>query len=227
MSNFNNLISTSPYQLTQGSSPLTQSLAQSNPFQSNGFSVGSAASGASKGGGLGSFIKGFSNMGAKGAMKGSLIGTAASLVGQGAKSLISDGMSTKAGNAVASIGGTVGGIVSNFNPVIGGIITAGTGVIGGIINRGFGYQLFGDKEAKENINRLNKTQVDDSSFDSISNQLSNTSLSTNNVRGRNGWFNHTGTKKAKALNKKETQALSFANRSFSTATQNAQDNQLA
>ena len=81
---------------------------------------------------------------------GSLIGAAGTAVGGVANKVLSGGLNSGAGNAVANIGGTVGGLISNVNPLLGGIVSAGTGIIGGGINA-----LFGTKVDKEKLAAVN------------------------------------------------------------------------
>lgn len=95
--------------------------------------------------------------------------------GNAANGLISNGLSSGAGNAVNKVGSTVGSAISTVNPLLGGIVSAGTGLIGGIANA-----LFGSKINEENVNNvrnsnnaLSTVKVDSSSNDSILNQWSN------------------------------------------------------
>lgn len=81
---------------------------------------------------------------------GSFIGAAGTAIGGAANKVLSGGLNSGAGNAVASIGGTVGGLISNVNPLLGGIVSAGTGIIGGGINA-----LFGTKVDKEKLAAVN------------------------------------------------------------------------
>ena len=129
--------------------------------------------------------------------QGAGISMAGSVINKLGNSLISDGMSTGAGNAVADIGGTVGGIVGNFNPVLGGIISAGTGIIGGVINRGFGYSIANEGAMKSNTARLGGISVGDD-FASMASATSNAGLQGTG-RVRNGWFNHKGDRIASDL----------------------------
>lgn len=95
--------------------------------------------------------------------------------GNAANGLISNGLSSGAGNAVNKVGSTVGSAISTVNPLLGGIVSAGAGLIGGITNA-----LFGSKINEENVNNvrnsnnaLSTVKVDSSSNDSILNQWSN------------------------------------------------------
>ena len=95
--------------------------------------------------------------------------------GNAANGLISNGLSSGAGNAVNKVGSTVGSAISTVNPLLGGIVSAGTGLIGGITNA-----LFSSKINEENVNNirnsnnaLSTVKVDSSSNDSILNQWSN------------------------------------------------------
>lgn len=81
---------------------------------------------------------------------GSLVGALGTAVGGAANKILSGGLNSGAGNAVANIGGTVGGLISNVNPLLGGIVSAGTGIIGGGINA-----LFGTKVDKEKLAAVN------------------------------------------------------------------------
>lgn len=95
--------------------------------------------------------------------------------GNAANGLISNGLSSGAGNVVNKVGSTVGSAISTVNPLLGGIVSAGTGLIGGITNA-----LFGSKINEENVNNvrnsnnaLSTVKADSSSNDSILNQWSN------------------------------------------------------
>ena len=81
---------------------------------------------------------------------GSLVGALGTAVGGAANKILSGGLNSGAGNAVANIGGTVGGLISNVNPLLGGIVSAGTGIIGGGINA-----LFGTKVDREKLAAVN------------------------------------------------------------------------
>lgn len=156
---------------------------------------------------------------------GAGVGAAASVIGGLGKSLISNGLSTKAGEGTASVGSALGSAVSSFNPLVGAAISAGSNLAGGIVNSAFGYKLKGDKEAKENIARLNNVVVDDSSADSIENQMASTSLGTNIVTAKNGWLTNKGTEKAAEFNKRQELAQQYAQNSFNNAIQNNQTEQ--
>lgn len=155
-------------------------------------------------------------------LKGGISRTAGNLVGNVGGNLISGGLESGVGNAIGNVGGAIGGVVSTINPVLGGIISAGTGIIGGLANRMFGSRL--NKENIANIESsntaLNTLNVDNSSFDSISNQWANQDFGDEFSRsdvGKDGWFSNKAKKKYRALKSQQEAARNRALLSYENA----------
>lgn len=146
--------------------------------------------------------------------------------GNAVNGLISNGLSSGAGNAVNKIGSTVGSAISTVNPLLGGIVSAGTGLIGGIVNA-----LFGSKINKENVNNvrnsnnaLSTVKVDSSSNDSILNQWSNQGFGADFSQsdiGKDGWFSNKAKKLYNKLKKEQEIARGRALLSYDNAIGNA------
>lgn len=146
--------------------------------------------------------------------------------GNAANGLISNGLSSGAGNAVNKVGSTVGSAISTVNPLLGGIVSAGTGLIGGITNA-----LFGSKINKENVNNvrnsnnaLSTVKVDNSSNDSILNQWSNQDFGADFSQsdiGKDGLFSNKAKKLYKELKKEQEIARGRALLSYDNAIESA------
>jgi hypothetical protein len=146
--------------------------------------------------------------------------------GNAANGLISNGLSSGAGNAVNKVGSTVGSAISTVNPLVGGIVSAGTGLIGGITNA-----LFGSKINKENVNNirnsnnaLSTVKVDSSSNDSILNQWSNQYFGADFSRsdiGKDGLFRKKAKKLYNKLKKEQEIARGRALLSYDNAIESA------
>ena len=153
--------------------------------------------------------------------KGSM-GALGSIVGQTGGNLIGDGLQSGAGNAIGSIGGTIGSAISTVNPLLGGIVSVGSGLIGGLTNR-----MFGSKLNQENINQVkgNISSTANTSFsgsaDDLMNQLSDASMIGNINRsdiGKDGWFSN---KAKKLTNKLRAQAEAANTRLYNNFNQAA------
>ena len=153
--------------------------------------------------------------------KGSM-GALGSIVGQTGGNLIGDGLQSEAGNAIGSIGGTIGSAISTVNPLLGGIVSVGSGLIGGLTNR-----MFGSKLNQENINQVkgNISSTANTSFsgsaDDLMNQLSDASMIGNINRsdiGKDGWFSN---KAKKLTNKLRAQAEAANTRLYNNFNQAA------
>lgn len=136
------------------------------------------------------------------------IGVAGGAVGTLGNKLISGGLSSGAGNAISSIGGTVGGALSAVNPVVGGIVSAASGIIGGLTNRAFGSKLNQEKisEVNNSNKALNTLSVDNSSTDSIMNQWGSQDFGKDFSKsdiGKDGWFSNKAKKKYRELQKQQ------------------------
>lgn len=150
------------------------------------------------------------------------IGVAGGAVGTLGNKLISGGLSSGAGNAISSIGGTVGGALSAVNPVVGGIVSAASGIIGGLTNRAFGSKLNQEKisEVNNSNKALNTLSVDNSSTDSIMNQWGSQDFGKDFSKsdiGKDGWFSNKAKKKYRELQKQQDIARNRALTSYDNA----------
>lgn len=146
--------------------------------------------------------------------------------GNAANGLISNGLSSGAGNAVNKVGSTVGSAISTVNPLLGGIVSAGTGLIGGITNA-----LFGSKINEENVNNvrnsnnaLSTVKVDSSSNDSILNQWSNQDFGADFSQsdiGKDGLFSNKAEDLYNELKKEQEIARGRALLSYDSAIESA------
>lgn len=150
------------------------------------------------------------------------IGVGGSIVGALGNKLISGGLSSGAGNAISSIGGTVGGALSAVNPVVGGIVSAASGIVGGLTNRAFGSKLNQEKisEVNNSNKALNTLSVDNSSVDSIMNQWGDQDFGKDFSKsdiGKDGWFSNKAKKKYRELQKQQDIARNRALASYDNA----------
>lgn len=150
------------------------------------------------------------------------IGVAGGAVGTLGNKLISGGLSSGAGNAISSIGGTVGGALSAVNPVVGGIVSAASGIIGGLTNRAFGSKLNQEKisEVNNSNKALNTLSVDNSSTDFIMNQWGSQDFGKDFSKsdiGKDGWFSNKAKKKYRELQKQQDIARNRALTSYDNA----------
>nr|DAK79719.1 MAG TPA: hypothetical protein [Crassvirales sp.] len=150
------------------------------------------------------------------------IGAVGGAVGTIGNKLISGGLSSGAGNAISSIGGTVGGALSAVNPVVGGIVSAASGIVGGLTNRAFGSKLNQEKisEVNNSNKALNTLSVDNSSADSILNQWGSQDFGKDFSKsdiGKDGWFSNKAKKKYRELQKQQDIARNRALTSYDNA----------
>ena len=150
------------------------------------------------------------------------IGVIGGAVGTIGNKLISGGLSSGAGNAISSIGGTVGGALSAVNPVVGGIVSAASGIVGGLTNRAFGSKLNQEKISEVNNSNkvLNTLSVDNSSTDSIMNQWGSQDFGKDFSKsdiGKDGWFSNKAKKKYRELQKQQDIARIRALTSYDNA----------
>lgn len=164
------------------------------------------------------------------------IGVAGGTIGTIGNKIISGGLSSGAGNAIGSIGGTVGGALSAVNPVVGGIVSAASGIIGGLTNRAFGSKLNQEKisEVNNSNKALNTLSVDTSSADSILNQWGSQDFGKDFSKsdiGKDGWFSNKAKKKYRELQKQQdiarNRALTSYDNSIDAADTQADLNALA
>lgn len=148
---------------------------------------------------------------------GAGIAAGGALIGGLAKHFISDGYSNDVGNAIADIGGPVGGIIGYFNPIIGGIVSAATGLIGGAINRAFSVKTDQAKlaEARQGIAGYRNTNFN---VDSLDDLPALTSYRFQNPY-ESGWFKSASGKNEAIKNEFKT-AKDFAERGIENTAQN-------
>lgn len=154
------------------------------------------------------------------------ISAVGSIVGALGNKLISGGLSSGAGNAISSIGGTIGGALSAVNPVVGGIVSAASGIVGGGINALFGTKTDQKKlnAANEGTNYLNSFISNASSFDEI--QGPNAVANVQNAY-KGGLFRKGKTRrKNAALRAERAEAESWANRGINNNINNIADTQM-
>lgn len=150
------------------------------------------------------------------------IGVVGGAVGSIGNKIISGGLSSGAGNAISSIGGTVGGALSAVNPVVGGIVSAASGIVGGLTNRAFGSKLNQEKisEVNNSNKALNTLSVDNSGTDSIMNQWGSQDFGKDFSKsdiGKDGWFSNKAKKKYRELQKQQDIARNRALTSYDNA----------
>lgn len=170
------------------------------------------------------------------------LGIAGGLANKFAYKGLSGGLQSGAGEAIANIGNTVGGLVSNIPGVgtlAGPIIQAATGIIGGGISR-----AFGNKMNKENIaNVENNIRGMRSSANALAGSNDNASLIENFANtnmgynfgnsyiGKDGWFSSKAKKKANNLRNQQNVARDVVGHELADASEavtlNRRDNLLA
>lgn len=154
------------------------------------------------------------------------ISAAGSVVGSLGNKLISGGLSSGAGNAISSIGGTVGEALSAVNPVVGGIVSAASGILGGGVNALFGMKTDQKKlnAANKGTNYLNNFTSNASSFDEI--QGPNAVAGVQNAYKGGLFRKGKARRKNAALRAERTTAESWANRSVDNNIDNIADTQM-
>lgn len=154
------------------------------------------------------------------------ISAVGSIVGALGNKLISGGLSSGAGNAISSIGGTIGGALSAVNPVVGGIVSAASGIVGGGINALFGTKTDQKKlnAANEGTNYLNSFISNASSFDEI--QGPNAVANVQNAYKGGLFRKGKARRKNAALRAERAEAESWANRSVNNNINNIADTQM-
>lgn len=144
-------------------------------------------------------------------------------IGQAIGTTISGDFNTGTGNAISSIGGTIGNIIPG---PIGGIVSGVTGVVGGLVNRMFGSTLNNENIARiEGNNRaISNVLVDNSDYDSILNQWGTQdfgSVFTQSDVGKDGWFSNKAKNKYKQLLKEQGIARNRALMAYADAIDSA------
>ena len=156
----------------------------------------------------------------------SLIGGLAGTVGKIGGNLISGGLQSKVGNAIGSIGGTVGSVLSAVNPVLGGIVNMGSKLIGGAVNGLFGTKVDEAKleAANEGTAAYNNFQSNASSLDDVKGPTAQANVQ-NAYKG--GLFSSgSARKKNEALKRARAEAKQLAFRSVDNNINNLVDDQI-
>ena len=154
------------------------------------------------------------------------IGALGNTVGAVGNKLISGGLQSGAGNAISSIGGTVGGAISTVNPVVGGIVSAASGIIGGGVNALFGSKVNQAKlnAANQGTDYLNNFSSNASSFEDI--QGPNAVAAVQNAYKGGLFSKGKARRKNNALKAERATAQSWADRSVDNNIDNIADTQM-
>lgn len=146
----------------------------------------------------------------------SMLGAAAGAVGQIGGTLLSNGLSSKAGNIVSGVGDALGGI-----PIVGGFAKGALNLIGGGVNALFGSKLnqANINAAKADIDRMNSAKSDAASFDALNQKMASTAgraIHGKGFYGRDGVFSNKAKKIYKELEERakvasERQSLALLN----------------
>lgn len=138
--------------------------------------------------------------GFKGALNSGRLGGLGSAVGQIGGSTISGGLTSGAGKVISGLSSAASAIPGPW----GAVASAGLGIVRGLVNRMFGSKLNEENIAavEGSIDRLNSARSDVSSFDTLSDTMSNTAGAmqfNNSYIGKDGWFSNKAKRKARNL----------------------------
>lgn len=187
----------------------------------NAFGISKADNPFSKG----NLSSAFSSSGVGSMLKGG-IGSLGTAVGAIGNKVISGGLNSGAGNAISSVGGTIGGAISTVNPLLGGIVSAASGIVGGGVNALFGTKTDQKKlnAANEGTNYLGNFQSNASSFDDIVGPKAVSSVQDAYKGGvfKKGWAR----RKNNELKAQRQSAESWANRSVDNNIDNIANTQM-
>jgi hypothetical protein len=159
------------------------------------------------------------------------LGALSGAVGTAGYSILSDGLDSKAGSTINSIGSTAGNIVSMIpgGQVIGAAIKAGSGVVGGLTNKLFGANLNTEKidSIKSNNNSLNTLNIGEGDTNYLANSWNSinfgSDFSKKNI-GRDGIFSNKASNTYKRLRNQQNVARSNASLLFNNAVNNSDYN---
>ena len=148
------------------------------------------------------------------------------IVGTAGNTLLSNGLSSRAGSAISGIGSTLGGAIGSVNPVLGAAVTAASGIVGGGINALVGKKIDQKKlnAANSGTNYLNSFNSSASSIDEI--QGPNAVAKVQNAY-RGGLFKKDWAKRRNAdLKAQRLEASQWANRSIDNNINNIESSQM-
>lgn len=181
-----------------------------------------------------SFSENFKNMFSTEGLN--VLGNAAASVGAGALgtlggNLMSGGKSSGVGNAIGSLGNTIGSAAMAVNPLVGGIIMGGTSLLGGAFNAIGGVKLNKKRiaQAENEINAVKNFNADASNFDDLMSQINNAptiaAFSQKDI-GSNSLLNKGATKEYNRLNDMREFAEAWKKNSIANAATNLQQQQM-
>lgn len=154
----------------------------------------------------------------------SAVGSAVGSIGGG---LISNGMTSTAGNVIGGLQNIAGAIPGPW----GAVTSAGLGVIGGLANRMFGSKMNEENIAKVegNINQLNNFSSNASSYDTLASSWGNAPVGMNfdnSYIGKDGWFSHKAKDKANELRNQVTSGNLWVQNSLMNNANNLREDQM-
>lgn len=148
------------------------------------------------------------------------LGAAVGALGQIGGQLLSNGLESKAGDIVSSVGDALGSV-----PIVGGFAKGALNIIGGGVDA-----LFGSKLNQENIasveggiNRANSATATAQTFDALADQMSaasDISGFNNKFIGRDGLFSNKAKRKARTLREQANRANARQSLTMATNAQN-------
>lgn len=155
------------------------------------------------------------------ATKNALTSAAGAAVGGIGGGLLSDGMTSGAGNLLQGLNGVASAIPGPW----GAVASAGLGLVGGLTNRMFGSKMNTENIAKveANINSLNNFQSNASDFDTLSQNWANADVGMtfdDSFIGKDGWLSNKAAEKAADL---RSQVEAGNTRVQNTLTNNAKN----
>lgn len=154
----------------------------------------------------------------------SAVGSAVGSIGGG---LISNGMTSTAGNVIGGLQNIAGAIPGSW----GSVASAGLGVVGGLVNRMFGSKMNEENIAKVegSINQLNNFSSNASSYDTLASSWGNAPVGMNfdnSYIGKDGWFSHKAKDKANELRDQVTSGNLWVQNSLMNNANNLREDQM-
>ena len=175
------------------------------------------------------FKEAFSKEGLTNGLKagaGAAISGLAGAVGGLGKSAISGGLSSGAGEGIASIGSTAGTAIGAVNPILGAAVSVGSQLAGGLVNRAFGMSVDQKKldTANQGIAALGSFTSNAGSFDDVRGPQSQANVGD---VYRGGWFSSgKARRKNEELRDQMAEAKSWADRSVLNNISNIMSDQI-
>ena len=157
----------------------------------------------------------------------SLLGSAANVVGKTANKLLSNGMSSTAGNIIGGIGDAASSI-----PVIGGFVGGAANLVAGGVNALFGSSIneANVEASKADIARINNVTSSAGSLDEVANQMAATAGRVQHDKsfyGKEGLFSNAVTDIAKNLEAQAALAERRQSLGFTNNIENLQSDTLS